>query len=99
MSALKKISPNLYQWSEFSVEKQLNFNGYYLICDGESVIIDPPGLADDDLQSLKNLVNLDPTIFYPYEINFHEKIMRILRNENECALERLRDKNKPGGLK
>jgi len=48
---------------------------------------------------LKSLVNLDPTIFYPYEINFHEKVMRILRNENECALERLRDKNKSGGLK
>ena len=56
MSALKKISPNLYQWSEFSVEKKLNFNGYYLICDGESVIIDPPVLADDDLQNLKNLI-------------------------------------------
>ena len=42
---------------------------------------------------LKSLVNLDPTIFYPYEINFHEKVMRILRNENECALERLRSKN------
>ena len=42
---------------------------------------------------LKNLVNLDPTIVYPYEINFHEKAMRILRNENECALERLKNKN------
>jgi hypothetical protein len=30
---------------------------------------------------------------YPYEINFHEKVMRILRNENECALERLKNKN------
>ena len=56
MSALKKISPNLYQWSEFSVEKQLNFNGYYLIHNGESVIIDPPVLLDNDLQSLKNLL-------------------------------------------
>ena len=38
MSALKKISSNLYQWSEFSTEKQLNFNGYYLIHNGEAVI-------------------------------------------------------------
>ena len=38
---------------------------------------------------LKSLVNLDPTIAYPYEINFHEKIMRILKNENELALDRL----------
>jgi hypothetical protein len=39
---------------------------------------------------LKSLVKLGPTIVYPYEINFHEKVMRILRNENECALERLK---------
>ena len=38
---------------------------------------------------LKSLVNLDPTIVYPYKINFHEKIMRILKNENELALDRL----------
>jgi hypothetical protein len=42
---------------------------------------------------LKILVNLDPTIVYPYEIKFHEKIMHILRNENECALERLKNKD------
>ena len=56
MSALKKISSNLYQWSEFSVEKQLNFNGYYLIHNRETVIIDPPVLLDNDLQSLKHLI-------------------------------------------
>jgi hypothetical protein len=42
--------------------------------------------------NLKKLVDLDPTIVYPYEIKFHEKVMRILRNENECALERLKNK-------
>ena len=42
---------------------------------------------------LKSLVNLDPTIVYPYEINFHEKVMRILKNENECALDRLGKSN------
>ena len=56
MSAIKKISSSLYQWSEFSDEKQLDFNGYYLIHNGESVIIDPPILQDDDLQSLKDLI-------------------------------------------
>ena len=43
--------------------------------------------------SLKSLTNLDPTIVYPYEISFHEKVMRILINENERALERLKNKN------
>ena len=42
---------------------------------------------------LKSLVDLDPTIAYPYEINLHEKAMRILKNENECALDRLGKSN------
>ena len=46
---------------------------------------------------LKSLVNLDPAIVYPSEINFHENVMRILRNENECALERLKNKNDTEG--
>ena len=76
MSALKKISPNLYQWSEFSVEKKLNFNGYYLICDGESVIIDPPVLADDDLQNLKNLIkeNADSSLKAILLTNVHQNV-------------------------
>ena len=39
---IKKILPNIYSWSEFSEEKQLNFNGYLIIGEEESVIIDPP---------------------------------------------------------
>ena len=46
----------MYQWSEFSIEKKINFNGYYLIHNKESVIIDPPTLLDDELLVLKNLV-------------------------------------------
>ena len=66
MSTLKEISSDLYQWSEFSVEKQLNFNGYYLINNGESVIIDPPTLLDSDLQSLKNLIKKNSENPSPY---------------------------------
>jgi hypothetical protein len=43
---------------------------------------------------LKSLVDLDPTIVYPYEINFNEKTMHILINENECALDRIRQKKR-----
>ena len=56
MSTPKKIASGLYQWSEFSIEKKINFNGYYLIHNKESVIIDPPTLLDDELLVLKNLV-------------------------------------------
>ncbi|SVC13606.1 uncharacterized protein METZ01_LOCUS266460, partial [marine metagenome] len=56
---IKKIFPNIYQWSEFSDEKKLNFNGYYLSNNGESVIIDPPVLLDNGLQSLKSLIQIN----------------------------------------
>ena len=56
MSTLQEMAPGLYRWSEFNDEKQLNFNGYYLVNGGESVIIDPPELDDDGLKELKDRV-------------------------------------------
>ena len=56
MSVFKEIASDIYQWSEFSSEKQLNFNGYYLAYLSESVIIDPPFLSDDGLKDLQNLI-------------------------------------------
>ena len=56
MSYLQELNPNLVRWSEFSDEKQLNFNGYYLVNREESVIIDPPELSDDGIRELKKRV-------------------------------------------
>ena len=42
MSLFTEVAADIYQWSEFSDEKQLSFNGYYLVHGEESVIIDPP---------------------------------------------------------
>jgi len=56
MSLFTEVAADIYQWSEFSDEKQLSFNGYYLIHGGESVIIDPPFLSDEGVQSLRHLI-------------------------------------------
>ena len=60
MSLLKKLYSNVYQWSEFSNEKQINFNGYYVSCLSEAVIIDPPLLSDDGIRELKNIIKEKP---------------------------------------
>ena len=75
MSTLKKISSNIYKWSEFSVEKKLNFNGYYLIFNGQSVVIDPPVLVDKDLNTLKNIIkeNLDSPLKSILLTNVHHE--------------------------
>jgi len=56
MSYLKELNPGLFRWSEFSDEKQLNFNGYYLVNREEAVIIDPPDLNDEGLSELKERI-------------------------------------------
>lgn len=56
MTHIQELTPNLFRWFEFSEEKQLNFNGYYLVNRGESVIIDPPELNDEGWTELKNQI-------------------------------------------
>lgn len=84
MTVFKEIASDIYQWSEYSEEKQLSFNGYYLVHHGESVIIDPPVLSDDGLRDLKNLIekNLDSPLKAVLLTNVHhdrvsQKIKKI----------------------
>ena len=53
---MKEILPGIYTWHEYSEEKQLNFNGYFLVSEGESVLIDPPRMTDKDIAELESLV-------------------------------------------
>tara|TARA_B100000686_G_C16739169_1_gene945515 strand:+ start:1293 stop:1913 length:621 start_codon:yes stop_codon:yes gene_type:complete len=52
MPYIKKLLPYVFYWSEFSKEKQLNFNGYLICSERESVIIDPPALPESGLREL-----------------------------------------------
>ena len=53
---MKEIIPDIFAWHEFSKEKQLNFNGYLLIGEGESVLIDPPMMSKKNFALMENLV-------------------------------------------
>ena len=52
---MKEILPDIFTWHEFSVDKQLNFNGYLIISEGDSVLIDPPRMTEQDLAELESL--------------------------------------------
>jgi len=56
MNLINEIVPGIFTWSEFSDEKQLNFNGYYIVRNGESVLIDPPAFDDSGMQELQALL-------------------------------------------
>jgi glyoxylase-like metal-dependent hydrolase (beta-lactamase superfamily II) len=55
---IKEVLPNIFSWNIHSEEKNMDFNGYFLINNGESVIIDPPELIKDEKKQFLNLINI-----------------------------------------
>lgn len=45
---MKQILPGIWQWSWFSEEKQLDFNGLFLVVGEHKILIDPPPMAGED---------------------------------------------------
>ena len=42
---MKQLLPGMWQWSSFSEEKQLDFNGLFLMIGEHKVLIDPPPMT------------------------------------------------------
>ncbi len=56
---LNPLLPNVWQWSWFSEEKQLDFNGLYLTVGDHRVVVDPPPLNAEQKAHLKRLGRVD----------------------------------------
>ncbi len=50
---MREIVPGVYEWSWFSAEKQINFNGHLMVADGDRVLIDPPPLSEADFTEIE----------------------------------------------
>jgi hypothetical protein len=50
---MKTILPRISEWSWFSEEKQLNFNGHLLSVGEHRILVDPPPMNDHDLAVAK----------------------------------------------
>lgn len=44
---MKQVLPGIWQWSWFSEEKQLDFNGLFLMVGEHHVLVDPPPMTAD----------------------------------------------------
>lgn len=44
---MKQVLPSIWQWSWFSDEKQLNFNGLLLTIGEHKILVDPPPMMDE----------------------------------------------------
>jgi len=84
MSVINEIVPDIFAWSQYSEEKQLDFNGYYIARQGESVLIDPPELDEDGLRELSALVAKNsvcpPKAIYLTNVH-HDRMSRQLKDE------------------
>jgi glyoxylase-like metal-dependent hydrolase (beta-lactamase superfamily II) len=45
---MKQLLPGFWQWSWFSEEKQLDFNGLFLVVGEHKILIDPPPMGGED---------------------------------------------------
>jgi glyoxylase-like metal-dependent hydrolase (beta-lactamase superfamily II) len=50
---MKQLLANIWEWSWFSEEKQLDFNGHVLRVGEHMILVDPPLLSTDDLVHIK----------------------------------------------
>ena len=50
---MKQILPRVWQWSWFSQEKQLNFNGHLLAVGEHRILVDPPPMESHDVAQVR----------------------------------------------
>jgi metallo-beta-lactamase superfamily protein len=80
---VKQVLPGLWQWSWFSEEKKLDFNGLLLIVGEHRVIVDPPPMAPDDVEQVKRLGQVDYIVITNRD---HAREAATYRSEFRCQL-------------
>lgn len=50
---MKQLLPGIWQWSWFSEEKQLDFNGLFLTVGEHRILVDPPPMAAEDRLAIR----------------------------------------------
>ncbi len=56
---MKQILPGIWQWSWFSDEKQLDFNGLFLLIGEHKILIDPPPMTAEAREVLRRHEPID----------------------------------------
>ena len=59
---MKQLLPGIWQWSWFSPEKQLDFNGLFLAVGEHKILVDPPPLAAEASTFIRRQGQLDYVI-------------------------------------
>ena len=80
---MQPLFPGIWQWSWFSDEKGLNFNGLYLAVGEHHIVIDPPPMADSDVSVIRRGGGVDYIIVTNRD---HERNARQYQEDFRCQL-------------
>jgi glyoxylase-like metal-dependent hydrolase (beta-lactamase superfamily II) len=80
---MKQVLPGIWQWSWFSEEKQLDFNGHFLTVGEHRVLVDPPPLSDADKRQIKQAGQVDYLLLTNRD---HEREGAVCQKEFGCKV-------------
>ncbi len=80
---MKQLFPDIWQWSWFSEEKQLNFNGHFLTVGEHRILVDPPPMTAEDLSQVKRGGQVDYLVITNRD---HEREAAAYQKEFRCQV-------------
>lgn len=80
---MKQVLPNIWQWSWFSDEKQLDFNGLFLTVGEHRILVDPPPMTPADVQQIQRGGRVDYIVVTNRD---HVREAAACKNQFACQL-------------
>ncbi len=80
---MKQLLPGVWQWSWFSEEKKLDFNGLFLTVGEHRILIDPPPMTQEDLAQAKRGGQVDYILITNRD---HEREAAAFQKEFHCQV-------------
>lgn len=80
---MKQVAAGIWQWSWFSDEKQLDFNGLFLTVGEHRIVVDPPPMSADDQHDVKRGGRLDYIVITNRD---HLREAALYKTEFDCQL-------------
>ncbi len=80
---MKSLLPRIWEWSWFSEEKGLDFNGHLLAIGEHHILIDPPPMTPQDLAFTKQNGPIDYILVTNRD---HERDTASLKKELDCSV-------------
>ena len=80
---MKALLPNIWEWSWFSEDKQLNFNGHLLTVGEHRILVDPPPMTASDVAFAQQGGPVDYILLTNRD---HEREAAQLREQFHCTV-------------